>query len=146
MARLEMPHPARRPVTSRHANPPRSLLLLAVSICCCLLFTPFLPKVHSIRTLTHVHLYFEVSPARAPLPHLRSAHVHRSRWPLPHPQDKEECHAWKAAGEARGHSALIGALAAGLALATVGYGFVAAVLLLDPQTSCLAFVGGDGCP
>jgi hypothetical protein len=28
---------------------------------------------------------------------------------------------------------------------TVAYGFVAAVLLLDPNTSCLAFVGGTGC-
>jgi hypothetical protein len=80
-----------------------TLVLLAVSVVCCLIFTPFLPK------------------------------------------DKAQCEEWRLAGERRGLSRSIGVAAVVLSLLTVAYGFLAAVLLLDPDTSCLAFVGGTGC-
>ena len=52
----------------------------------------------------------------------------------------------QAAGEARGRSKIIGMFTVIFALLTILYGFIAAVLLLNPSTSCLAFVGGSGCP
>lgn len=61
------------------------------------------------------------------------------------PASKEECHIWKLEGEASGKSLLRGRVAMVMAFVIVGYGLIAAVLLLDVNTACQPAIGGSGC-
>lgn len=61
------------------------------------------------------------------------------------PRDKAQCQTWKEEGERLGNSTARGYFTLALCVITVVYGFVVAVLLLNPDTSCLAAVGGTGC-
>ena len=64
-------------------------------------------------------------------------------WNLP--RSKNQCHEWKEAGELSGNSPIRGYISLFLAAVMIIYGFIAAILLLDPATSCLPSVGGIGC-
>jgi hypothetical protein len=61
------------------------------------------------------------------------------------PNSKEECHEWKAKGDALGQSAIRGRISLALAVAVIGYGLIAAILLLDTETACQPAIGGAGC-
>jgi hypothetical protein len=57
----------------------------------------------------------------------------------------EECAEWKKKGEENGLSGRRGLVNLVMCLVVIIYGFLVAVLLLDPSTSCLEVVGGLGC-
>ena len=61
------------------------------------------------------------------------------------PKSKQQCHEWKELGERIGVSKKIGYFSLVISIITVLYGFIVAILLLNPSTSCLAIVGGRGC-
>jgi len=71
--------------------------------------------------------------------------VNASIWVWFLPRSIAQCAEWKAEGNANGNSKTRGIIAASMCLAMVTYGFVCAFLLLDPKTSCLKIVGGNGC-
>lgn len=60
------------------------------------------------------------------------------------PRNKAECYEWRRLGESKPWAPRP-YLTLFLCVAVVLYGFVAAVLLLVPATSCSAAVGGEGC-
>jgi arginine/serine-rich splicing factor 1/9 len=61
------------------------------------------------------------------------------------PASKEECHLWKLEGERRGDSSTRGRIALCMAVVVMGYGIIAAILLLDVDTACQPAIGGSGC-
>lgn len=61
------------------------------------------------------------------------------------PSSVEECAEWKKKGEENGLSGRRGLVNLVMCLVVIIYGFLVAVLLLDPSTSCLEVVGGLGC-
>ena len=61
------------------------------------------------------------------------------------PSSKEECAVWKKEGERKGDQRSIGIINVTMCCMMVLYGFIVAILLLDPSTSCEQAVGGDGC-
>jgi len=62
------------------------------------------------------------------------------------PSSKEECAAWRKQGEAAGNSAIRGKIATIVSVLIILYGILAAILLLDDETSCMEWIGGEGCP
>jgi len=71
--------------------------------------------------------------------------VNASIWVWFLPRSIAHCAEWKAEGIAKGNSQIRGFIAMGMCLVMVAYGFICALLLLDPKTSCLKLVGGMGC-
>ncbi len=71
--------------------------------------------------------------------------INASIWVWFLPRNIAQCAEWKAEGQKKGNSKTRGIVAATLCVLMVGYGFICAVLLLNPKTSCLKFVGGTGC-
>jgi hypothetical protein len=71
--------------------------------------------------------------------------VNASIWVWFLPRSIAHCAEWKAEGIAKGNSQIRGYIASGMCLVMVAYGLICAVLLLDPKTSCLKIVGGNGC-
>jgi hypothetical protein len=71
--------------------------------------------------------------------------VNASIWVWFLPRNIEQCKEWKAEGERKGASFGIGVASLVLSCSMVLYGFIVAFLLLDPATSCMKIVGGDGC-
>ena len=62
------------------------------------------------------------------------------------PRSIAHCAEWKAEGIAKGNSQIRGYITMGMCFVMVAYGFICAILLLDPKTSCMKLVGGMGCP
>jgi hypothetical protein len=61
------------------------------------------------------------------------------------PRQKEECHEWRIRGELAGNSRLVGYLSIALATASISYGILCSVMLVNVNTSCLKAFGGSGC-
>ena len=61
------------------------------------------------------------------------------------PKSIDECHEWKDRYASTGTRTYIGMLSLFITVIVVAYGVMGAILLLDPQTSCLEFIGGSGC-
>lgn len=61
------------------------------------------------------------------------------------PKQKEQCHEWRIRGEKSGHSRMIGYASLILATATISYGILCSVMLVNDKTSCLKAFGGAGC-
>lgn len=61
------------------------------------------------------------------------------------PKSKEQCHEWKKIGDEQGTNRIRGFIALFLCTVTVLYGFIVAILLINPSTACLPAVGGAGC-
>lgn len=61
------------------------------------------------------------------------------------PKQKDECKEWQEKGETSGNPTTIGYWSLVLSVVPITYGCICALLLISPSTSCLAFVGGDGC-
>jgi len=58
------------------------------------------------------------------------------------PKNPEQCHIWKASG---GRNSYVAVTASVFATVTVVYAVVCCILGLFPSTSCLTFIGGNGC-
>ena len=58
------------------------------------------------------------------------------------PSGRAQCHGWKAMG---GHSKKTAIMAAMFASFALVYAFTWSILGVLPSTSCLKFIGGDGC-
>jgi len=61
------------------------------------------------------------------------------------PASRQECSDWKRIGEERGDSETRAYLCLGLASVIIFYGILGTVLLLDEKTSCMQWIGGEGC-
>jgi hypothetical protein len=61
------------------------------------------------------------------------------------PASKDECQAWRVQGEAMGTSEMRGRVSLVIVVLIVGYGVIAAILLLNVDTACQPAIGGAGC-
>ena len=61
------------------------------------------------------------------------------------PASKQECSDRKRIGEEKGDSETRAYICLGLASVVIFYGILATILLLDDKTSCMQWIGGEGC-
>jgi len=61
------------------------------------------------------------------------------------PASKKECTEWKRLGEEVGDSDKRAWFSLIMAVVVIFYGILATILLLDEKTSCMEWIGGEGC-
>ena len=61
------------------------------------------------------------------------------------PTQKAQCQEWKEKGQQAGNSVFRGIITAIIAFTVVAYSIVVSILLIFPSTSCMSWIGGEGC-